>query len=41
MPPGAGFCDACLTGNYPVPVQVKVELTGRPTVTVAAGSAPA
>ena len=20
--PGAGFCDACLTGNYPVPVPV-------------------
>jgi len=21
--PGAGFCDACLTGNYPVPVPVQ------------------
>jgi amidophosphoribosyltransferase len=40
--PGAGFCDACLTGNYPVPVQqVKVEITERPTVTAAAGSTPA
>jgi amidophosphoribosyltransferase len=28
--PGAGFCDACLTGNYPVPVQISVraELSG-------------
>ena len=25
--PGAGFCDACLTGNYPVPVGVPVELS--------------
>jgi amidophosphoribosyltransferase len=24
--PGAGFCDACLTGTYPVPVQVPVAL---------------
>jgi len=40
--PGAGFCDACLTGNYPVPVQqVQVEITERPTVTAAAGSNPA
>ncbi len=23
--PGAGFCDACLTGNYPVPVPVSFE----------------
>jgi hypothetical protein len=22
--PGAGFCDACLTGNYPVPVPVSL-----------------
>jgi amidophosphoribosyltransferase len=30
--PGAGFCDACLTGNYPVPVpvqfSVRAELSG-------------
>ena len=26
--PGAGFCDACLTGGYPVPVPV--EVTERP-----------
>jgi len=30
--PGAGFCDACLTGNYPVPVPVdlsqRAELSG-------------
>jgi len=40
--PGAGFCDACLTGDYPVPVQqVKVEITERPTVAATAGSAPA
>ena len=25
--PGAGFCDACLTGNYPVPVGTPVELS--------------
>jgi amidophosphoribosyltransferase len=35
--PGAGFCDACLTGNYPVPV--KVGITKRPAVVAAAGSA--
>ena len=23
--PGAGFCNACLTGNYPVPVPVELE----------------
>ncbi len=28
--PGAGFCDACLTGHYPVPVAVPVELSERP-----------
>jgi amidophosphoribosyltransferase len=40
--PGAGFCDACLTGSYPVPVQqVQVAITERPAVTAAAGSAPA
>jgi amidophosphoribosyltransferase len=33
--PGAGFCDACLTGNYPVPVAV--ELSGRAALTGAAG----
>ena len=26
--PGAGFCDACLTGNYPVPVPVAVLRAG-------------
>jgi len=36
--PGAGFCDACLTGSYPVPVAVAVAITERPTVTAAAGS---
>jgi amidophosphoribosyltransferase len=25
--PGAGFCDACLTGNYPVPVPVRLSKT--------------
>lgn len=33
--PGAGFCDACLTGNYPVPVPVTLttssELSGAST----------
>jgi amidophosphoribosyltransferase len=28
--PGAGFCDACLTGNYPVPVPV--QLSERPAL---------
>ncbi len=28
--PGAGFCDACLTGTYPVPVSVT--LSGRPAL---------
>jgi amidophosphoribosyltransferase len=32
--PGAGFCDACLTGNYPVPVPV--EVTARPALAGAA-----
>jgi amidophosphoribosyltransferase len=32
--PGAGFCDACLTGNYPVPVPV--ELSERPALSGAA-----
>ncbi|HXA31895.1 MAG TPA: hypothetical protein VNV87_06520, partial [Acidimicrobiales bacterium] len=35
--PGAGFCDACLTGNYPVPVPVPVEVTARPAL---AGAVP-
>jgi amidophosphoribosyltransferase len=35
--PGAGFCDACLTGNYPVPVPV--QLGQRPELSsVASGS---
>jgi amidophosphoribosyltransferase len=34
--PGAGFCDACLTGNYPVPVQVPVKLSERPELSAAA-----
>ena len=25
--PGAGFCDACLTGNYPVPVSLRLSKT--------------
>ena len=32
--PGAGFCDACLTGNYPVPVPV--EIGQRPALSGAA-----
>ncbi len=32
--PGAGFCDACLTGNYPVPVPV--EIGERPALSGAA-----
>jgi amidophosphoribosyltransferase len=35
--PGAGFCDACLTGNYPVPVPVPVEISDPAPVTVSAG----
>jgi amidophosphoribosyltransferase len=27
--PGAGFCDACLTGNYPIPVPVPVDFSDR------------
>ena len=34
--PGAGFCDACLTGDYPVPVQVPVTLSERPELSAAA-----
>jgi amidophosphoribosyltransferase len=34
--PGAGFCDACLTGNYPVPVPV--QFTERPTLSGVAGT---
>jgi amidophosphoribosyltransferase len=34
--PGAGFCDACLTGNYPVPVPV--EFSERPTLSGVAGT---
>jgi amidophosphoribosyltransferase len=26
--PGAGFCDACLTGKYPVPVPVELRSNG-------------
>jgi len=33
--PGAGFCDACLTGNYPVPVPVQISAS--PALSVAAG----
>ena len=37
--PGAGFCDACLTGNYPAPVPVPVELSvHHPLGAVATGS---
>jgi amidophosphoribosyltransferase len=37
--PGAGFCDACLTGNYPAPVPVPVELsTHHPLGAVATAS---
>ena len=24
--PGAGFCTGCLTGNYPVPVQLEMDM---------------
>ncbi len=27
--PGAGFCDACMTGNYPVPVPNSDEVRQR------------
>jgi amidophosphoribosyltransferase len=33
--PGAGFCDACLTGNYPVPVPVQISAS--PALSGAAG----
>jgi amidophosphoribosyltransferase len=33
--PGAGFCDACLTGNYPIPVPV--QLSGRASLPDGAG----
>ncbi len=37
--PGAGFCDACLTGHYPVPVPVPVELRSASALSpVATGS---
>ncbi len=36
--PGAGFCDACLTGTYPVPVAVPVELSERPAPLSAVGT---
>ena len=25
--PGAGFCTGCLTGNYPVPVQMELDMS--------------
>jgi amidophosphoribosyltransferase len=34
--PGAGFCDACLTGNYPVPVPVPVAFVERGALSGAA-----
>jgi amidophosphoribosyltransferase len=37
--PGAGFCDACLTGNYPVPVPV--EFSQRTALSGAASGPPA
>jgi len=37
--PGAGFCDACLTGTYPVPVGV--EIGERPAQVATAGISPA
>ena len=36
--PGAGFCDACLTGSYPVPVEVSIG--SRPRRAPSARSAP-
>ncbi|HET9601643.1 MAG TPA: amidophosphoribosyltransferase [Acidimicrobiales bacterium] len=44
--PGAGFCSACLTGEYPVPVSVPAELggarfSGAPSPVSIAGPAPA
>ncbi len=37
--PGAGFCDACLTGAYPVAVGTPVELGARPALSGAASGA--
>ena len=37
--PGAGFCDACLTGTYPVPVPAHVELGERRALSGAASGA--
>ncbi len=37
--PGAGFCNACLTGFYPVPVPTRVELGDRPALSGAASGA--
>jgi len=40
--PGDRFCDACLTGNYPVPVPVQVSITPAPTSALSsAGTGPA
>jgi len=39
--PGAGFCDACLTGIYPVPVPVPVELSVRSPLGAVATGTPA
>ena len=39
--PGAGFCDACLTGTYPVPVPVPVELSVRSPLGAVATGTPA
>jgi len=36
--PGAGFCDACLTGDYPVPVAEPVAVALRPARAGAGGS---
>jgi amidophosphoribosyltransferase len=33
--PGAGFCNACLTGEYPVPVHVPVDFSHRAGTPVA------
>ena len=37
--PGAGFCDACLTGTYPVPVPV--DIGERPALSGAASGSQA
>jgi amidophosphoribosyltransferase len=39
--PGGGFCDACLTGHYPVPVPVSVRGLAGATVAAIPGSAAA